>query len=53
MYVHCFKALNKRHKKRSNKQVTSENVTCFYYWKNGGNHNAEHKNIRNDQSWTN
>lgn len=24
------------YKTRSNKQVASENVTCFYYWKDGG-----------------
>ncbi len=39
MYVRCIKSLNKanqRHRKRSIKQVTSRNVTCFYYWKNGG-----------------
>lgn len=41
MYVRCVKSLNKankRHKNRSIKQVTSKNVTCFYYWKNGGVH---------------
>lgn len=39
MYVRYIKALNKenkQHRKRSKKQVTSENVTCFYYWGNGG-----------------
>ena len=38
MCVRCIKSLNKankQHRKRSNKQVTSGNVTCFYYWKNG------------------
>lgn len=41
MHVRCIKSLNKankRHRKRSNKQVTSENVTCFYYLKSGGIH---------------
>lgn len=36
MYVRCIKSLNKsnkQHKKRSIKQVTSGNVTCFYYGK--------------------
>lgn len=32
--------------------MTEENVTCFYYLKNRGDHNAEHKNIRNAQYWT-
>lgn len=39
LYVRCIKSLNKankQHRKRSNKQVTSENVICFYYWKIGG-----------------
>ena len=39
MYVRCIKSLNKvnkQYRKRSIEQVTSENVTCFYYWKNGG-----------------
>ena len=34
MYVRCIKSLNKvnkRYRKRSNKQVTSGNVACFYY----------------------
>ena len=36
MYVRCIKSLNKANKwnrKRSIKQVTSKNVTCFYCWK--------------------
>lgn len=36
MYVRCIKSLNKankQHRNRSNKQATSGNVTCFYYWK--------------------
>lgn len=43
MYVRCIKSLNKankQHRKRSNKQVTSGNVACFYYWK------MEGKNMR-------
>ena len=40
-YISPFKALNKankQHRKRNIKQVTNGNVTCFYYWKNGGIH---------------
>lgn len=35
MYARCIKTLNKankRHRNRNIKQVTSENVACFYYW---------------------
>lgn len=34
MYACCIKLSNKAHKRHRNiKQVTSENVACFYYWK--------------------
>lgn len=51
MYVRCIKSLNKANKqyrKRNNKQATSENVACIYYWKKMEDHIMEVREIAFD-----